>query len=126
MFKAIKNLFSKKEEVPETTVEQVEVLEDEEVIEYCRDPEIELTNEDVEPIKVLMAENKMINNALGPMRIQYLNQERAYMNKIISNNEQINALLSDLLTTYSVDPEVDYELNFPDEEGGLPVFKKLL
>ena len=127
MFKNIKKFFSKDKEeiVSDPEKEEIEIVEDE-VVEYCRDPEIELTHEDVEPIKTLMAESQAINNALGPMRIQYLNQERAYMNKLISNNEQINDLLNGLLTTYNVDPDVDYELNFPDEEGGLPKFKKLL
>lgn len=123
MFESIKKMFSKKQE-KEIESETIEVVEDE-VVEYCRDPIIELTEEDVKPISDLQAQNAQIRAALGPMRMQYLATEQNYIDKIKSNNVEINRVLSAILTTYNVDPDVDYELNFPDEEGGLPSLKKL-
>tara|TARA_Y100001938_G_C7992758_1_gene380365 strand:- start:327 stop:701 length:375 start_codon:yes stop_codon:yes gene_type:complete len=124
MFKSIKKFFSKEEVVEEEST--FEVVEDtEEVVEYVRDPVIELQMEEVEPIQMRLNENEKIRAGFGPLRLQYLLTEKAYMDKIKSNNDEINELLKGLRTTYNVDPDVDYELNFPEEEGGLPSFKKL-
>lgn len=123
MFKNIKKFFSKDVE-EESEIEVVEATE-EDVVEYVRDSVVELQVEEVEPIQSLYIENERLRAAMGPLRLQYLSTERAYMDKIKSNNDEINKLLNDLRTTYNVDPDVDYELNFPEEEGGLPSFKKL-
>lgn len=123
MFKNIKKFFSKDVE-EESEIEVVETTE-EDVVEYVRDSVVELQVEEVEPIQSLYIENERLRAAMGPLRLQYLSTERAYMDKIKSNNDEINKLLNDLRTTYNVDPDVDYELNFPEEEGGLPSFKKL-
>ena len=122
MFNSIKKFFSKDKE--EGVLEVVEPTEDD-AIEYVRDPVVELQIEDVQPIQTLLSENEKIRAGFGPLRLQYLLTEKAYMDKIKSNNDEINELLKDLRTTYNVDPDVDYELNFPEEEGGLPSFKKL-
>ena len=124
MFKSIKNLFSKKSQEPEESVEVLEAIEEDE-IEYRRDPVIELTDEDVQPVRELLAQNKLIKDNMGNLRLQYLTTEDAYRTKINQNNDTIEELLKALRTTYSVDPDVDYELSFPDEEGGLPSFRKL-
>ena len=124
MFKSIKNLFSKKSQEPEESVEVLEAIEEDE-IEYRRDPVIELTDEDVQPVRELLAQNKLIKDNMGNLRLQYLTTEDAYRAKINQNNDTIEELLKALRTTYSVDPDVDYELSFPDEEGGLPSFRKL-
>ena len=123
MFKNIKKFFSKDVE-EESEIEVVEATE-EDVVEYVRDSVVELQVEEVEPIQSLYIENERLRAAMGPLRLQYLSTERAYMDRIKSNNDEINKLLNDLRTTYNVDPDVDYELNFPEEEGGLPSFKKL-
>ena len=124
MFKSIKNFFSKKSQEPEESVEVLESTEEDEV-EYRRDSVIELTDEDVQPILDLLAQNKLIKDNLGNLRLQYLTTEDAYRAKINQNNDTIEELLKALRTIYSVDPDVDYELSFPDEEGGLPSFRKL-
>ncbi len=124
MFKSIKNFFSKKPQEPEESVEVLEAIEEDEV-EYRRDPVIELTDEDVQPVMELLAQNKLIKDNMGNLRLQYLTTEDAYRAKINQNNDTIEELLKALRTTYSVDPDVDYELSFPDEEGGLPSFRKL-
>ena len=127
MFKSIKNFFSKKSQVLEEPEESVEVLEatEEDEVEYRRDPVIELTDEDVQPVMELLAQNKLIKDNMGNLRLQYLTTEDTYRAKINQNNDTIEELLKALRTTYSVDPDVDYELSFPDEEGGLPSFRKL-
>ena len=124
MFKSIKNFFSKKSSDQQESLEIVEHSEEDE-IEYRRDPVIELTEEDVQPIKNLLSQNKLIKHSIGAMRLQYLTTEEAYRDKINQNNDEIEEILSALRTTYSVDPDVDYELSFPEEEGGLPSFRKL-
>lgn len=127
MFKSIKNFFSKKPQEPAEPEESIEILEpaEEDEIEYRRDPVIELTEEDVQPVMELLAQNKLIKDNIGNLRLQYLTTEDAYRNKINQNNDTIEQVLKRLRTTYSVDPDVDYELSFPDEEGGLPSFRKL-
>ena len=124
MFKSIKNFFSKKPQEPEESVEVLEATVEDEV-EYRRDPVIELTDEDVKPVMELLAQNKLIKDNMGNLRLQYLTTEDAYRAKINQNNDTIEELLKALRTIYSVDPDVDYELSFPDEEGGLPSFRKL-
>ncbi|MBI79867.1 MAG: hypothetical protein CMQ51_05545 [Gammaproteobacteria bacterium] len=124
MFKSIKNFFSKKSPVQEESIE-VEEHSGEDEIEYRRDPVIQLAEEDVQPIMELLGQNKMIKDSIGNLRLQYLTTEDAYRDKINQNNARIEEILSALRTTYSVDPDVDYELSFPEEEGGLPSFRKL-
>jgi hypothetical protein len=93
--------------------------------EYRRDPVIELTNEDIQPITALIAQNKLIQSKVGTLRLQYLTAEQAYIDKIDQNKEALDTLLIELRTTYDVDPDIDYELSFPEVEGGLPSFRKL-
>ena len=62
MFKSIKNFFSKKPQELAEAEESIEILEpaEEDEIEYRRDPVIELTEEDVQPVMELLAQNKLI------------------------------------------------------------------
>ena len=124
MFKSLKKFFSKESSESEEQV-IVEAASEEDEKEYRRDPIIEMTEEDVRPIMDLLTQNKLIKDSLGNLRLQYLTAEEAYRDKINQNNATVDEILSALRTTYSVDPDVDYELSFPDEEGGLPSFKKL-
>lgn len=125
MFKSIKNFFSKQQqEAPQESIEVVEATEEDEK-EYNRDSVIEMTQEDIQPILDLLTQNKQIKNIVGDLRLQYLSQEEKYRAKIIENNGTIDELIKTLRTIYSVDPDVDYELSFSEEEGGLPSFRKL-
>ena len=125
MFKSLKKFFSKKED--ETQSEEVEVVEpsEEDEKEYRRDNEIELTNEDVMPMVSILGQNKAITGRIGSLRLQYLAKESALQEQISTNNARIDELLNDLRTTYDVDPDIDYEVILPEEEGALPYFKKL-
>ncbi|MEC7578766.1 MAG: hypothetical protein VYD35_06335, partial [Actinomycetota bacterium] len=87
MFKNIKKFFSKDVE-EESEIEVVETTE-EDVVEYVRDSVVELQVEEVEPIQSLYIENERLRAAMGPLRLQYLSTERAYMDKIKSNNDEI-------------------------------------
>jgi len=124
MFKSFKNLFSKENSQAKEEVIVVPPSEEDNK-EYRRDPVIELTNEDVQPIVAIIAQNKLIQSKIGGLRLQYLTAEQAYIDKIDQNKEALDALLIELRTTYDVDPDIDYELSFPEVEGGLPSFRKL-
>jgi len=124
MFKSFKNLFSKENSQAKEEVIVVPPSEEDNK-EYRRDPVIELTNEDVQPIVSIIAQNKLIQSKIGGLRLQYLTAEQAYIDKIDQNKEALDALLIELRTTYDVDPDTDYELSFPEVEGGLPSFRKL-
>lgn len=125
MFKSIKNFFSKQQqEAPQESIEVVEAAEEDEK-EYNRDPVIEMTQEDIQPILDLLTQNKQIKNMVGELRLQYLGQEQKYRDKINENNGTIDETIKALRTIYNVDPDVDYELSFSEEEGGLPSFRKL-
>ncbi len=124
MFKSFKNLFSIENSQAKEEVIVVPPSEEDNK-EYRRDPVIELTNEDVQPIVAIIAQNKLIQSKIGGLRLQYLTAEQAYIDKIDQNKEALDALLIELRTTYDVDPDIDYELSFPEVEGGLPSFRKL-
>ena len=103
------------EYVEEAKVEEVEV---EEVPEYCSDPVIEIKPEDLKVVVEILGNIKNLKVMVGEMALRH--EEERY--RAVDLNKKLNAQLQEqinnLRTIYSVEPTVDYALNFPSEEGG--------
>jgi len=124
MFKAIKNMFTRTKEEESESIEVLESTEEDEK-EYSRESIIELEIEEVDQIIAGVATINSIKKSIGDMRFQYLTAEASYLAKIKQINTDMERVLGDLRTTYNVDPAIDYELGFPEEEGGQPFFKRI-
>ena len=86
------------------------------------DPVIEIANEDFAPLLATMEGQDNLLKQIGEMTLRH-EQERARAVELNSRlNEQWKEQINNLRSTYSVEPTVDYELNFPTEEGGAGSF----
>ena len=105
--------------------EQEEDAVEEEVPEepkHNSDPVIEIANEDFAPLLATMEGQDKLLKQIGEMTLRH-EQERARAVELNSRlNEQWKQQINNLRSTYSVEPTVDYELNFPTEEGGAGSF----
>ena len=105
--------------------EQEEDAVEEEVPEepkHNSDPVIEIANEDFAPLLATMEGQDNLLKQIGEMTLRH-EQERARAVELNSRlNEQWKEQINNLRSTYSVEPTVDYELNFPTEEGGAGSF----
>ena len=104
---------------PEEYVEEEKVEEEvEEVPEYCSDPVIEIKPEDLKVVVEILGNIKNLKVMVGEMALRH--EEERY--RAVDLNKKLNAQLQEqinnLRTIYSVEPTVDYALNFPSEEGG--------
>ena len=106
------------EEQEEEAVEE----EQEEQPQYNTDPVIEIANADFAPIVATIETQRRLKEQIGEMILRH-EQERAAALKLNSDlNQQWAEQINNLRTIYNVEPTVDYELNFPTEEGGTGSF----
>ena len=109
------------EEQEEDTVEEA-VEEDSEEPKRNSDPVIEIVNEDFAPLLATMESQAALLKRIGEMTLRH-EQERSRAVQINSQlNQQWSEQIEGLRSTYNVEPTVDYELNFPTEEGGAGTF----
>ena len=90
--------------------------------EHNSDPVIEIANEDFAPLLVTMEGQDNLLKQIGEMTLRH-EQERSRAAQLNSQlNQQWSEQINNLRSTYNVEPTVDYELNFPTEEGGAGTF----
>lgn len=112
-----------------TADEYVAEEQEEEVVEeapeepeHNSDPVIEIANEHFEPLIAIMKGQDALVKQIGEMMLRH-EQERARAVELNSKlNEQWKGQINNLRSIYNVEPTVDYELNFPTEEGGAGTF----
>ena len=90
--------------------------------EHNSDPVIEIANEHFVPLFATMESQEKLLRQVGEMTLRH-EQERARAVELNSRlNEQWKEQINNLRSIYNVEPTVDYELNFPTEEGGAGTF----
>ena len=104
----------------EQEVEAVEEKSDEP--QYNSEQVIEVVNQDFVPLGKTIESIKSLKTQIGEMTLRH-EQERARAVQLNSDlNQQWEEQINNLRTIYNVEPTVDYELNFPTEEGGTGSF----
>ena len=104
----------------EQEVEAVEEKSDEP--QYNSEQVIEVVNQDFVPLGKTIESIKSLKTQIGEMTLRH-EQERARAVQLNSAlNQQWEEQINNLRTIYNVEPTVDYELNFPTEEGGTGSF----
>ena len=106
------------EEQEEESVEE----EQKEEPQYNTEPVVEIANADFAPLVATMDAVKSLKVQIGEMTLRH-EQERARAVQLNSDlNQRWAEQINNLRSTYNVEPTVDYELNFPTEEGGTGSF----
>ena len=104
----------------EQEVEAVEEKSDES--QYNSEQVVEIANQDFVPLGKTIESIKSLKTQIGEMTLRH-EQERARAVQLNSDlNQQWEEQINNLRTIYNVEPTVDYELNFPTEEGGTGSF----
>lgn len=111
---------------PEDYVEEEQgddiVEEEKEEPQYNSDQIIAIENRDFIPLAQIMESQQKLREQIGEMTLRH-EQERARAIQLNSNlNQRWVEQINNLRTIYNVEPTVDYELNFPTEEGGTGSF----
>ena len=109
-----------------TPEEYVTEEQDEEVVEeenkYNSDQTIEIVYEHFDPLRATLEAQRVLREQIGEMTLRH-EAERARAVQLNSNlNQRWTEEINDLRSIYSVEPTVDYALNFPTEEGGTGTF----
>ena len=90
--------------------------------QHNSDPVIEIANEHFAPLVTTMEGQDALLRKIGEMTLRH-EQERLRAVELNSRlNKQWSEQMNNLRSTYNVEPTVDYELNFPTEEGGAGTF----
>jgi len=90
--------------------------------QYNTEPIVEIANADFAPLAATMDAMKSLKVQIGDMTLRH-ETERARAVQLNSDlNQQWTVQINNLRTIYNVEPTVDYELNFPTEEGGTGSF----
>ena len=90
--------------------------------EHNSDPVIEIANEHFAPLIATLEGQDALLKRIGEMTLRH-EQERSRAAQLNSQlNQQWAEQINNLRSTYNVEPTVDYELNFPTEEGGAGSF----
>ena len=115
-------LSSPEEYVTEEEQEGEAVEEKPDEPQYNSEQVIEVANQDFVPLGKIIESIKSLKAQIGEMTLRH-EQERARAVQLNSDlNQQWEEQINNLRTIYNVEPTVDYELNFPTEEGGTGSF----
>lgn len=104
-----------KEEVATPEAEEGQEVEPSEP-EFCSDPVIPVSREDLMPLYETMESVKKLKGLGGELLIRHEKERVNFLKVNNALNEQMQRQIADLRTTYNVEPTVDYALNFPLEE----------
>ena len=119
----LKTALGSPEEYIDKEEQEEEAVEDKkEEPQYRTESVIEIANADFVPLVSVMKAVENLKIQIGEMTLRH-EQERARAVQLNSDlNQQWAEQINNLRTIYNVEPTVDYELNFPTEEGGTGSF----
>ena len=88
--------------------------------EFCSAPAIPINRDDLMPLYETMESIKRLKGLGGELLIRHEKERVDFLKVNNALNEQMQRQITDLRTTYNVEPTVDYALNFPvgEEEQG--------
>ena len=119
----LKTVLGTPEEYIEEETEAEEAQEEEaSAPEYCLDPVVPISRQDLEPLYKTMESIKTLKVLGGEMLLRHESERAEFVRINNKLNEQQQKQIDDLRTIYNVEPTVDYALNFPmgeEEEGSL-------
>jgi len=101
---------------PEPEEEQEE--EEEEELVYCTDSVVPVKQEDLVPLVQTSESLRLLKIQAGETMLRHEAERQQILLLNERLNQQAQQQIQQLRTIYNVEPNVDYTLNFPSEEGG--------
>ena len=118
----LKTALGEPEEYIEAEPENEEVPEE---VSFRSEPVINVKFEDFVDIAEMMKLSENIKKSAGEMALRHARERQKALQWDDEINAKIQEQIMDLRTTYSVDPSVDYRLDFPQTEGSAGAFVRI-
>ncbi len=118
----LKTALGEPEEYIEAEPENEEVPEE---VSFRSEPVINVKFEDFVDIAEMMKLSENIKKSAGELALRHARERQTALQWDDEINAKIQEQIMDLRTTYSVDPSVDYRLDFPQTEGSAGAFVRI-